>query len=533
MTGPDENTEPGTSQPGLEGSELPIPSAPLGEPALVGEVTGTRVLHYRTDTGDFTEPVNPSSSPLQAFVVEAGTRRYLTMSDPGDGTFRIIDAPPGQYYLQQGTFYVATDARSLSLDRYELGRRNRTTSPSLMTVKLSLSNLSPIPDGSYLYLQGSVSNLGSSIFVDGQNPVSGDATSVWDYVANWSDTSVVEGTKGDLLYLHQKVDHADGSTYYSVIERVMASAPFTLSMDPAAPTTITGTFQQVPQRQSRIEWWRSQFDAWRITAHPQPTTAFSDVTLYPLPWGEDAWYGYVGDLAYVTPPTNGQDFLFNFEYGNPFLSWGTAVAATHMFRVPLRLPGTNSGQIYANLVDYHLFKDGKDPIKLRISPPLALKVDGTNAQVDRTLASFTPVISWTAPRVGTPSAYRVTLRRLYTLPTSPTITRNSIVATFHTPSTSLTMPPGLLQSGQRYAVSVSAVLTPGVDFARQPYVNEVLVDQASASTVSSILTAPASLGTVGRPEEPEGSIVPEPEFGDSLESSGRRVRLNLKTASVL
>jgi hypothetical protein len=140
------------------------------------------------------------------------TRKHR-QSDPGDGTFRIVDVPPGQYYLQQGSFYVSTDARSLSLDRYELGRRNRTASTSPVTVKLSLSNLSPMPDGSYLYLQGSTSNLGSAVYVDGQSPVLGGATSVTDYTSSWSDSSVVEGSKGDLFDLYQKVDHTNGPTY--------------------------------------------------------------------------------------------------------------------------------------------------------------------------------------------------------------------------------------------------------------------------------------------------------------------------------
>jgi len=533
MAGPAESTENGASQPGLEGSEVPVPSAPFGESALMGEVSGTRVLHYRTDTGDFTEPVSPSTSPLQAFVVETGARRYLTVSDPGDGTFRIADAPPGEYFLQLGSFYVATDARSLSLDRYELGRRNRVASTSPVTVKLSLTNLNPVPDGSALSLEGSSSNLNAAVWLSGQGPVMGGATSVTDYAADWSDSTVVEGTKGDLFYLHQKVERSAGPIYYSVIDRTLATAPFTLSTDPAAPTTISGELQPLPPRAARIEWWRSQFDAWRIAAHPLSSQFFSDVSLYALPWGEDAWYGYLGELAYASAPVSAQDLILDFAYGNPYLSWGTAVSAFYGSRVPLRLPGTTSGQVYATLSDTRVLKDGMDPIKLRVSPPLALKVDGADAQVDRALASFTPTMSWMAPRVGTPSAYRVSVRRLYTLTTSPTITRYSTVATFHTAGTSLQVPPGILQSGQRYVFSVMAYVTPGVDYAREPYVLEVLADAAYANTLSSILTAPASIGTVDRGAEPEGSLVVEPELGDLMESSGRRVRLSPKAASAL
>jgi hypothetical protein len=536
MAGPmDGGSEPGAASPGLEGSEVPVPTEAFEGIALTGPVSGTRVLHYRTDTGDYSEPVSPSTSPLQAFVVEAGARRYLTVSDPGNGTFNIPDAPPGQYFLQLGTFYVATDARSVSLDRYELGRRNRAVHSGTVTVKLNLTNLRPMVDGDWLSLDATSSNLGTTASLNGQGPVVGGGTSVTNFAADWSDyyglNYILDGTKGDLLYVNQRSERSDGPIYYSAIERTFAAAPFTLSVDPAAPATISGEFMPLPVRSTRLEWWRSQFDAWRTTAHPLATNYFSDASLSPLPWGDDAWYGYVSELAYASVPSTGQDLLLDFQYGNPYLSWGTGVSVLHYLKVPVRLPGTTSGQVYATFGDNRPLRDDMGPIEMRISPPRALMVDGANAQVDRTLASRTPTISWTAPRVGTASAYRVSLRRAYTLSTSPTITRYSTVASFHTAGTSLTVPPGLLSAGERYVVSVMAYFAPGVDFARQPYVLEVISDAAFANSLSGILTAPTTIGVEERSEAPEGSIVAGPEVTDVLDAADRRVRLSPKAAA--
>ena len=84
------------------------------------------------------------------------------------------------------------------------------------------------------------------------------------------------------------------------------------------------------------------------------------------------------------------------------------------------------------------------------------------------------------------------------------------MANFHTGTTSLKLPPGILLANERYAITVSAYLTPGVDYARQPYVLEVLADAAYATNSSSILTAPASFtGTRAPEEDPRLEEAPE------------------------
>jgi hypothetical protein len=95
------------------------------------------------------------------------------------------------------------------------------------------------------------------------------------------------------------------------------------------------------------------------------------------------------------------------------------------------------------------------------------------------------------------------------LSVSGTRTAASVVGSFHTSETFVDVPPGVLQPGQKYAITVYAYLTPGISYAVRPYVAESLVDIASATTVSSILSTPAALA----PElhvEPEPSFEPEP-----------------------
>ncbi|WP_375771315.1 hypothetical protein NR798_10570 [Archangium gephyra] len=475
------------------------------------EVSGSRVMHYRLDIGDFTQPVtaDPLASELKAFTLEDGGTRALTVQTSPDGTFRVTDAPAGRYYLQLGSLYVVSDSRTVNLDRYDLGRRDRATAASV-PVTISASNLEPQPDESYPSWDAVSSNLGEAATLYADVPVPAGATSVSMLPVNYFSMVapgglLVNASRGDRLYVNHTTTRDTDTFSYTTIDRFFTPGPVTMSA--TTSTDLSGTFQEAPQYTAGFEWWRSRFEAYQVQVHPQSRPTSQWLSISPTPWSSDSWYGYSGDLMFASL-SGITDLVTTVTYGNPYpFSWGAVATFSHNFSTPTRLPGTTSGGITASLSDTRRLSTAiAGPIAPRVTPPWDLTVNGFNAQQELMLPTLTPRLTWKAPLVGTPSAYRVRITRLYV---SGTRTATSIVGTLHTTGTSVDVPPGVMQLGQKYAITVYAYVAPGVSLAAQPYVMESLVDVASASTVSSILSTPTSLA----PElhaEPEPSFEPEP-----------------------
>jgi len=460
-------------------------------------VTGTRVLHSRLDVGDVTQPLDPALWPLSAFALASdGSVRPLTVVET-PGAFSIPDAPAGEYYLHLGGRYVVSDARQLDLDRYQLGRSNAALTTSPLPFTVTATGLDPL--SSSARFQTVSSNLGALGTLTGQATLTPGATALTNYPMGYSEsfpfdggTRLADATQGDRFYINQVVSRATDLIRYSVIDRSFTPGAF--SMDPLAttPTPLSGTFQPVRQQTVSFEWWRSRFEAYQPELHPASRLASQTVSLVPTPWGNDAWYGYSGYLAFLqASPADITDLTPTVTFGNPYpFSWGIAAMVQHTYQVPTLLPGTTSGSLSASLMDTRpLSAFSAGPVAPRISPALELTVDGAAGQRNQALVSLTPRLAWRPPLLGTASAYDVLVYRLRAVGSTTSATLETDV---FTAATAVTLPPGVLQPGQQYVFVVKALLTPGVDYGRRPYVWDALNDTAAADAMTGVLSAPGS-----------------------------------------
>ncbi|ATB31455.1 hypothetical protein MEBOL_004918 [Melittangium boletus DSM 14713] len=500
------------------GSSADAGSPDAGHPH---EVRGTRVLHYRTDLADFTQPIDPLSPELEAFALESGGLRPLTVVTSPDGTFRIPDAPAGRYYLRLDTLHVLTDSRTVNLDNYELGRQDAVKSnPGPITV--SLSNIKHEPFNVTPIWQAVSSNVGLMAYVNASSPIPAYTSELNKHPVSYTQISptesvLLDASRGDRLYFNSFIDRDSGYFRYAAIER--STTPDPVTMAPSTETELRGVFTGTPQKTLNFEWWRSRFEAYQTQVHPQSTATNSQtVSISPTAWGSDAWYGYSGDLMYSYGNAGITDARVNISYGNPFpFSWGEVLTVAHNFRLDVRLPGTSTGTLSDGLSDRRRVETAiQGPIAPRISPAQNVTVDGLNAQQERTLGSLTPRIAWKAPLVGMPSAYRVRISRLSVQDrgNGTSATAVSHVAYLSTRETAVDVLPGILEPGQKYVFTVTSYLTPGIDLSTHPYGHMALSDAADAATMSSILTTPAALAGEHAPLrlEPEPSLTHELEF---------------------
>ena len=94
-------------------------------------------------------------------------------------------------------------------------------------------------------------------------------------------------------------------------------------------------------------------------------------------------------------------------------------------------------------------------------------VKGVNFFKNYTGIGLTPTLSWAPPSVGTANFYNVTVSQLVD---NGGNTQINGLATLQTQSTSITIPPGLLSSGNAYVFSIAARYCAGVNMATTPYV---------------------------------------------------------------
>ena len=111
-------------------------------------------------------------------------------------------------------------------------------------------------------------------------------------------------------------------------------------------------------------------------------------------------------------------------------------------------------------------------------------VNGANALGTLGAVGPTPTIVWSAPLVGAPTSYRVTLRELFVGAGSASATR--VVATFSTSSSSLTVPAGVLVAGRTYFAEIAAQVRSQEQFDTAP--NRVNTAGSDATTLTATFT---------------------------------------------
>ncbi len=469
---------------------------PPGPPAADEHaVTGHRTLHRRLETEVVRTVDNTGVLGSLSVLVPTGesfeTRSVVVT---GAETFHFPEVPQGVYYLKRGTAYVVTEHRELDLDEFLLGREGVITVSAALPVTLNVMGLAPLGAGAGLeVLAPNAGAVGELVLSPAPPPGSTElAQQAGTYRSSFGRQEVIDGAKGDRLYLLQKERRTAEGFQYEAISRALTLTGVTLRTE-GAPTPLGGVFGEAPARQLTVDWRRSSFEAHREAVHPLAATSVRhSLLLTPAVGGlAQGAVGYAGELVSGSLAEGSEDVTVEVSYGNPYpLAWGTVASVIHRYQVPVRLAGTTGTVAVALREQAEVGAFTAGPVQARLSPPRGLRVDGENAQEDRALGSLTPVFTWEAPAVGTADAYEVRIFRLYLAPGDPSVTFMETVATFLTARREVRLPPGVLEAGQSYVARVGALRTPGVDLTRAPYQLDTLVEHSLAESVTSVLRTP-------------------------------------------
>lgn len=478
----------------------PPPPPPVDEDP--NAVQGQRMIHRRLESGDAITSDNTGVGSTLSVLVPTGdtfeTRPFVAKDAD---TFKFEDVPQGPYYLKRGTdSYLITEQRQLNLDEYLLGREGVITVPAAIPVTLSLDGLAPMD--AYQEFDVIAPNAGAAGVIHLDTAPQPGATSLSGQTAAYHSAfgrqEIIDGSKGDQLYLLQKLRRSAGDFNYFAVARALTLTTVTFRSDGQA-TPLEGTLSDIAPQQLSVNWRRSSFEAWRAAVHPlavslPETSVRHSLIVAPAVGGlSEGIVGYAGELLSGNIPASNQDVSLTLEYGNPYPStWGVVANVVHRYQVPIRLsaqgPAGTVGVSLKEQLEVRAF--ASQAIEPRLSPPTQLQVDGANAQEDHALGSLTPVFTWEPPALGTADVYELRIFRLYTTADAPDVLRTETVASFLTAQRQVRVPPGVLEAKQAYVVRVGAMRTPGVDLTQAPYRQDSLVDTSLAESLSSVLSTP-------------------------------------------
>jgi len=458
------------------GLETEVPPALAASP---GAVTGSRIIHHVTDTGQIDRPEDLTGFSIGALV--DGT--FYPGTGFADGTFVIPNVPPDvSYYFKYGLpvlgpDYVLTSARTLDLGSYQLGRPDAVPPEASTVLSVGLDGLNPW--GATDDLEITSSNAGLVQFnawafdLNRIIPRPGDIFLVqrWDY-ANFFG-NLIDASRGDQAVVHQLVTNyigppGAGATYAAAAKALATS---TLTVANRQTTFFGGTLLDVPQDQIfSLSWVLSTFHAYGSSVHPNAQLQGDELLIDVLPTSSaNGFFDAAPDLVEGWVNREAADQTFDFVFGNPFPAfWGAPFAeGLAHYVLSYRLPGTVVPYVAnALLFTIDTVANFPNPFPIQISPPQNVQVNGQIATDDLVGVSTMPVITWDPPAVGTATQYSLTFSELFA---SGGRTAQRRAGRIFTAGTSATVPPGILQLGKRYFLRVTAINRPAVDFQQKPF----------------------------------------------------------------
>ncbi len=484
--------------------------------ACIRVITGTRLVTRWSTTGAgcsaaapcTTITVAPDVVSLTAIVEAIGPdlTRYPGTFSPS-GSFSIPNVPPGPYTLAftDGagvTHFIQTSSSTVDLGYDVLGREaTAATAPTPVTI--SVSALSSWIESDAVQITAPDVDLWNAP-ISGTEIIAGEVGGT--VVEDWSASSIGRALNllaaTDVVWMHQlststvtadliayAYQAATRSAATAVVPDMANGAAASLSAT-LAPTTQTGNLL--------IDWRTTQFEALLSSMGPsaQPAANPHALVVRTLPYA----------LSSPAPVATGTPELFRLlqpagtadanlstldppiVYGrflDPAL-WSEWRDASFTARVSYTAPGAATPMDALARISRREPMLPAPPIQIvpEVGTVQAPLVNGANALGTLGAVGPTPTIVWSAPLVGAPTSYRVTLRELFVGAGSASATR--VVATFSTSSSSLTVPAGVLVAGRTYFAEIAAQVRSQEQFDTAP--NRVNTAGSDATTLTATFT---------------------------------------------
>jgi hypothetical protein len=436
--------------------------------SLGGQVTGTDFENFITPTTLTVSAQNPIdlSSANPAALVQNPDGSYATYNGYGDqaGNYGISSVPFGNYWLETfNTDFLLTNANTVDLSYDRISRTGLVPASSGTYLNVSFTGLTTTQSTDMLAFYSPTANVWES-----DNPTAGLTS--WTDNHGWYNTDALL-TAADDLYIYQLGARVVGG--FNVQTPTTAAGPLHVAMANGATTNLNVTMVAVPSAGTfNMNLKGSTLLAMRSAVNPTIASADPYVDFQVIPGVAYGAVDATGDLLWADfgsgSSLTGDVNLGSLSYNNPFpSSYPIFVAFGDDIMVNYGLTGTTFPAMFlvSNYTATTTLPTATAPLTPLIGPPTAPRINGVSLFTSQTITTTTPTISWSAPTVGTPSTYTVSISYLVA---SGSSTEAQQVANFTTPHTSLVLPANLLTANGTYVIEISAIYAPGVNFNTGP-----------------------------------------------------------------
>ena len=396
-----------------------------------------------------------------------------------DGSFVIPRVPAGSYALcyalpNGGMACSETDADQVDLGYDVLGRPDQTAATQATPVTLALAGLdawNPITD--QIQLTSSSANLwdvaGSVGALQG-GTTGGTVTEDW-HRGNGSGTPLDLLGPPDVLFVHQlstrSIDAANTILFYAAATHAVMPSQggpgvIGIALVDGQPASVDAAMTPLPLTASfDLQWDLGQFEAHRTAMGPAARISLG-AKAHTFRVGANAF-----QLEYPAPASSGSPELVRFGlpaglgqvagtlYYGRFLPalWREWWEASFAAEVSYLAPGATAPLGETAVVERREAPPVSGVVVPAVSPVLAPLVNGVDAYRDATGVGLTPVLSWSPPAVGVPTAHVI---EVYKLGTSGGATTSSLALRYVTRAATVTVPPGVLEVGGTYYAKITA-----------------------------------------------------------------------------
>lgn len=434
-------------------------------------VTGTDIGHYKNGPS----PVDLSVVTVAAFVPN-GLGGYNKISGSGTkkGTFSIPNVPFGPYLLQLGSSFLVTSNTVVDEDFDSDYRSNGVPANPSTTVTFDLANLESwqstdvfemvCPNNSaYAEFDGTT---GETAF-----------TGTFPY-AQFITENLSDGSQGDRYVILQLSTQDVGGYSFSGASRAFFPPKFTQAQ--GSDTPVNGALTSLPQKyefEANING--ADLTGQAVSANPNATLIVTNVVL-------DAYPGSVAKGERTATPdligynlswfASGPNITTNTDfgtisYGNPFpTTWPLFDIYAWLAQTNYVAPGATNGVSLVTYVEGNntALPTPTRPIKPLVGVVASPTMNGLNFFDNLSHLGVTPTLRWSPPIVGKATFYEVDI---FQLSNQGGNTAETAFYAVRTPSTTLTIPEGLLSAGQGYVFVIRAWYVSGLNFAKTPFMS--------------------------------------------------------------
>jgi hypothetical protein len=445
------------------------------------DITGTMVYRYYGETaGPLDVPANLLGSEVSAFVWTGSA--WTTYPGGGDssGNFTIPAVPAGPCMVDVAGQYVYTAARVLDLGSEVNGRPTAVYGKANNAATGTLQGLAAWQVDDILEWHAP-NSAGAAYSFSGAAPATG-ATTLAGQLEAWQG-ALVDARQGDVLYATQLSAQRSGSAEYLTVTGFTAWK--SVEQTDGTPIDVTGLLTTTtPAETIDVDFRGSQFMALGSAVNPAATSEGAAFAVITQPGASAAGaFGYSIELL-EAGASGGDLTLSSVAYANPFdPAWGELVYAAGTWALSYTAPGASSPASQYGYV-YETTPRLNAPATLvpLVSPVQKAEIGGMSATGAVTSVGVTPMLTWAPPATGVASAYHVTV---YLLEDTAGATNLTYVAEIVTTTTSVPMPPALLQRGSAYAMTITAIASP-LDASTQPFHGSATM--ASADLLTGVIT---------------------------------------------